>query len=353
MKLRLFFVAILVTILLATNLLVAMNMALPAFAAEAEPVRVAIIDTGISETALNEENLFPGQNYILPDRSTADTIGHGTAVASIIAGSEKAGIQGICLDVKLVPLVYYMKSEDGSIVKGDTDMLAQIIRDAVEVYNCKILNISSGVMTDTPALRDAVAWVEKKGVLIISSAGNDGNDTVYYPGAYSSVLCVGAANEENNGPAGFSNLHEAVDILAPGEKLLAATMKGNQHLVSGTSYATAYVSGIAAKLMTEYPDLTAKQVRKILCQSAADSSTAGYDIESGWGIVNMDKALVYARQNRLFPILDPLKWYFDSVIKDIEIEIPQYNNRTAVSIFKSISLLLKGFGQIHKLRVLF
>lgn len=348
MKLRLFFITILVTILLTTNLLV-----LHALAAEAEPVRVAIIDTGISEIAINKENLLPGQNYILPVQATADTIGHGTAVASIIAGSERAGLEGLCLDVKLVPLVYYLKSENGSIVKGNADMLAQIIRDAVNVFKCKIINISSGVMTDTPALRDAVTWAEKNGVLIISSAGNDGNDTIYYPGAYSTVLCVGAANEEQNGPAGFSNRHEAVGILAPGKKLPAATMKGNQLQVSGTSYATAYVSGIAAKLMNKYPGLTAKQVRRILCTSATDSGTAGYDIESGWGILNIDKALVYARQNRLLRIFDPLKWYFESVSKGIEIEIPQYETCTVASIFKSISSILKMFSQIHKLRVLF
>jgi len=148
MKLRLFYVTILITLLFT-----AMYMAFPSFAAEAEQLRVAIIDTGISETAINKENLIPGQNYILPDHDTSDTIGHGTAVASIIAGSKKAGIQGICPEIKLVPLVYYMKSEDGGIVKGDTDMLAQIIRDAVEFYKCRIINISSGVMTDTPALR--------------------------------------------------------------------------------------------------------------------------------------------------------------------------------------------------------
>ena len=214
MKLRILF-ATLLTIMLLT---------VPTLAAEPEPVRVAIIDTGISETAIPKTNLSPGQNYILPNQTTSDTIGHGTAIASIIVGSEAAGVQGLCPDAILVPLVYYGKSEAGSTIKGDGAMLARIIRDAVEVYDCKILNISSGVLTDTPALRDAVAWAEKQGVLVISSVGNDGNDNLYYPGAYSRALCVGAVNGANSAPADFSNYNEAADLLAPGEKLPTATM---------------------------------------------------------------------------------------------------------------------------------
>lgn len=242
-------------------------------AAEAEPVRVAVIDTGISEKAILKTNLSPGQNYILPNQTTADTIGHGTAIASIIVGSKAAGIEGLYPEAILVPLVYYGKNEEGGTIKGDSAMLARIIRDAVEVYDCNIVNISSGVLTDTPALRDAVEWAEKQGVLVISSAGNDGDDTVYYPCAYSSVLCVGAANESNSAPAGFSNRHEAVDLLAPGERLPTATIKGNRLPASGTSYSAAYISGVAAKLLTEYPDLTTAQVRQLLYAAAADFGT--------------------------------------------------------------------------------
>ncbi|ACL76967.1 S8 family peptidase [Ruminiclostridium cellulolyticum] len=305
MKLRIFFAVVLAAMLLTVS----------ALAAEAEAIRVAVIDTGISETAIPKTNLSSGRNYILPNKTTTDTVGHGTAIASIIVGSETAGIKGICPEAMLVPLVYYAKNEDGGTIKGDGVMLAKIIRDAVEVFDCKILNISSGVLTDTPALRDAVAWAEKQGALVISSVGNDGNDTVYYPGAYSSSLCVGAVNDANSAPADFSNRNEAVDLLAPGEKLPTATMKGNRLLASGTSFSTAYISGVAAKLMKEYPDLTAAQIRQILYASATDFGTTGYDRVSGWGILNLEQALDYARQGCLFRDVDSSKWYFEGVRK--------------------------------------
>lgn len=79
-------------------------------------------------------------------------------------------------------------------------------------------------------------------------------------------------------------------------------------------YATAYVAGVAAKLMTKFPDLTAKQVRRILCTSAEDLSFAGYDTESGWGVVNVDRALAYGQLDRLlFRFMEPLRRFFLNV----------------------------------------
>lgn len=313
MRLRIFLVAVLIVILLPV----------PALAAKFKPVRLAVIDTGISETAISKTNISAGRNYILPNQTTADTVGHGTAIASIIVGSKAAGIKGICPETILIPLVYYGKNEAGDTIKGDGTLLAKIIREAVEVYDCKILNISSGVLNDTPALRDAVTWAEKQGALVISSAGNDGDDTVYYPGAYSNALCVGAVNEANSAPADFSNTNDEVDILAPGEKLPTATMKGNSLPATGTSYSTAYISGVAAKLMTEYPELTTEQVRQIIYASATDFGTMGYDRASGWGILNKEKALVYARQGWLFRDVVPSKWYFDGVNKAAKLGLLQ------------------------------
>lgn len=82
----------------------------PTYGLDEEDVRVAVIDTGISSAAISAENLAEGQNYILPNNSTEDDIGHGTAVAGIIVGSETAGVEGLCPAAELVPLVYYSKA---------------------------------------------------------------------------------------------------------------------------------------------------------------------------------------------------------------------------------------------------
>ena len=170
-------------------------------AAETAPVRVAIIDSGISTGAVSVERIAAGSNYIRPQDDTEDKLGHGTAVAAIIAGSEAAKLSGLCTEVQLVPLVCCtadqdgrelrgnaaLAAQDGREVSGGTAMTAQAVYDAVDVYGCRIINISSGTATDSKALRDAVDYAASRGALVVSSAGNAGRadpDAVYYLGAF-------------------------------------------------------------------------------------------------------------------------------------------------------------------------
>lgn len=291
-------------------------LTLPAHAAKTEDgPRIAVIDTGVSSSAMLEGGrVEPGNNYILPDRSTEDTVGHGTAVASIILGSERAGLTGLCPTATIVPLVYYAQ-QGTSVLKGDMAMLAQCIFDAVDVYNCDIINISSGALNPTAALKDAVAYAAAKGVLVVSCSGNDGNDTLYYPGGSDSVLCVGALNEGRTDAAPFSNRHEGVDLLAPGTKLIALSMKGKPLLKNGTSFAAAYASGAAAALMAEFPALTGFEAGQILQATAADMGLPGRDNASGWGALDLDAARAFAADGRLFRDVEPGSWYESFVNK--------------------------------------
>ena len=72
----------------------------------ADGVRVAIIDTGISTVTVDPARIEGGKNYIRPQDGLEDKLGHGTAVAAIIVGSEAARMEGICPTVTLVPMVY-------------------------------------------------------------------------------------------------------------------------------------------------------------------------------------------------------------------------------------------------------
>lgn len=250
------------------------------------PVRIAIIDTGIATTAINPASIAEGYNYVLPDDGTEDKLGHGTAIAGILVGSQSAGIIGVCQNAVLIPLVYETAGPAQDRIKADLSAVVQAVYDAVDVYDCDIINLSAGVKTDTEELRQAAAYAEKQGVLLISSAGNDGDSTMYYPGGYDTVLCVGACNREETGRASFSNFHRGVDILAQGDGIRVASIRGKTIRVFGTSYATAYVTGAAARLLSEHPALTPAEVRQILLASARDVCDAGYDINSGYGILN-------------------------------------------------------------------
>ena len=114
-------------------------------------VKVAVIDTGFCQKAIPAENIIEGRNYLYPELSTEDTYGHGTAVASIILQYAS--------DVMLVPLVS-SAYEKGKIKQVDNDTLAQMILDAVDVYDCDIINISAVIVLDKDTIRAACAHAE-------------------------------------------------------------------------------------------------------------------------------------------------------------------------------------------------
>ncbi len=256
-----------------------------------ENPRVAVIDTGISTRAIaGRDNILPGENYILPDSGIEDLQGHGTAVAGIIVGSSSAKVEGLCPEAELVPLVWSTLDGEGNPIQGDAETAALAIRDAIDVYECRIINLSMGTYTDSPALREAVAYAEEKGVLLVAAAGNGGDDRPCYPGAYESVLCVGSVDEEGE-VSSFSPQGSWLDLTAPGEGLRVVSLRGRTIRVWGTSYSAAYVTGAAARLLAENPSLTAADLRDLLTASARDLSEPGFDEASGWGALDLKAAL--------------------------------------------------------------
>ena len=280
-------------------------LASAAQAAEAEEIRVAVIDSGISVEAVSAERIAAGYNYIRPQDDTGDKLGHGTAVAAIIAGSEKARITGICPTAALVPLVYCSANGEGREVSGGTAMTAQAVYDAVDVYGCRIINISSGTPTESKTLRDAVDYAAERGALVVASAGNAGRtdpEAVYYPGGYESVLCVGACNTDGS-LADFSQRGDTVDLLARGADLRLASIRGTRIRGEGTSFATAVVSGTAAQLWTLHPEWTADEVRAALFNTA--------QIIDGWRVLDPQRTL--AACTAAFSDVSEAAWYYGAV----------------------------------------
>ena len=291
------------------TILTLLLLTLPAHAAE-DGVRVAVIDTGISTAAVSPDSIAEGINYIRPQDDTEDKLGHGTAVSAIIVGSEAAPVTGICPTAQLVPLVTTSKDDEGKQVRGDTAMVAQAIYDAIDVYGCKIINISSGSTGGSSRLQEAVEYAERKGVLVISCAGNGQESNpgaIYYPGGYGSVICVGAANSDGT-IAAFSQQNDTVDLLALGTDLRLASIKGTRIRGEGTSYATAIVTGAAAQLWTQNPDLTANEVRQILLDS-----TRTVD---GWRVFDLEAALAWTPKDTDIVFSDVAEgaYYYDAVL---------------------------------------
>lgn len=220
-------------------------------------VRVSVIDTGFSSKAIPAESIIPGKNYYHPEFSTEDTYGHGTAVASIILEHAPESL--------LVPLISNV-FEDNKIHMVDNEVFAQMIRDAVDIYDCDIINISAGLVLDKKEVRNACAYAEEKGVLVVASAGNDydvNGEAMYYPAGYETVLAVGALNKNGSEIAYFSQRGEWVDVFAIGEDVTIGTLSGNTKTSSGSSYSAAKVAAIAVNILRENPEIGLDELKRL------------------------------------------------------------------------------------------
>lgn len=266
-------------------------------------IKIALIDSGIRESdpRIDKEKILVGKNYVFDEAGTNDLLGHGTAVASIILGaaSENMRIVSIAEHISVVPLVCFSRYPSRVLANSGMDGLRKAIYDAVDLYGCRIINLSSGMDNDSPDLKEAVDYAEGKGVIIISAVGNSNAgapERVFYPAAYETVIGVGSVNSEGEISA-FSQRNSSVFVTAPGEnvEIAAPSDKKNFKKVKGTSYAAAYVTSFAAFLLSEYPDITPKDFRQILKDSSRDLGEPGYDTTYGWGLIDVKAALAKAK----------------------------------------------------------
>ena len=204
---------------------------------------------------------------------------HGTHVAGIIAASRKnnVGMDGIADNVRIMSVRCVPDGDE-----RDKDV-ANAIRYAVD-NGASILNMSFGkkYSPGKKAVDDAVKYAESKGVLLIHAAGNDGDDIdniVHYPckkfeeskKEASNFLVIGALSWklEDEIAATFSNYgKKTVDFFAPGVEIYSTTPENKYGDASGTSMACPVAVGVAAVLKSYYPELTVKQLKKILIKSA-------------------------------------------------------------------------------------
>ena len=202
---------------------------------------------------------------------------HGTHVAGIIGANRKndIGIKGIADNVRIMSVRAVPNGDE-----RDKDV-ANAILYAVD-NGANIINMSFGksFSPGKEAVDKAVKYAESKGVLLIHAAGNDGDDLDQkenFPnkkfasgGEAKSWLEIGASSwgSDKNFVGSFSNYgKKSVDLFSPGVQIYSTTPENTYEDLQGTSMACPATVGVAAVLMSYFPDLTAAQVRDILRQS--------------------------------------------------------------------------------------
>ncbi len=249
-----------------------------------EPVKVAVLDSGVVATAdidvSKRINLIPWDENI--ELLFEDFSGHGTAIASIISGKDNGdGVTGVNPDAQIY-----------SVKVLDEDNRASVSRIAEGIYKCidenaDIINMSFGTTTDSEILHQAVKAAEDAGILMVAAAGNRGESDkqVEYPAAYPEVLAVGATGTDAE-LSGISSDGEEVEVLAPGENVAVLGIWDEVNLMDGTSLSTAEVTGAASVLLSMDKSKSPEFIRSLL--NTASNQNVG---TGNAGIIDLSYAI--------------------------------------------------------------
>ncbi len=299
-----------------------------------QPIVVAVIDTGIDWNHLDfaRENLWRndgetpdngidddgngyvddiiGWDFFANDNKPWDNDGHGTFVAGVIAATHgnDAGIDGINPQARIMVLKAL-----NNFGRTRASYVARAIAYAVD-NGARIINLSVTGPGFPKVVQDAVNYANDKGVLVIVAAGNRAEDIDNAtPSRLRGAMYVGATDQQGS-RAVFSNVGSALNIAAPGVDVVSLKARATDFMYSsattsyvpgdavlgedkryyratGTSFATPIVSGIASLVWANNPDLSARDVKRILEQSARDVEVPGRDRLTGYGVVDAKAAL--------------------------------------------------------------
>lgn len=261
-------------------------------------VTVAVVDTGIqfnhpflkdnliaSKGALNKANYGVDFSTKSPTTAPTDSHGHGTHVAGIV--------KSIFPEVKILALKYYNPKASG---QANLESTIKALEYAVD-QNVDIINYSGGGPEASTAELAVLKKAEKKGILVIAAAGNersniDRKKNAYFPASYglSNIITVGAHDEGNKLISASNWGAKSVDIAAPGYRIKSAIPNNGAGYMTGTSQATAFVTGVVALVKSQYPEFNYQQIRNIIISSSSKTRTLKGKVLGG-GKLDASRAL--------------------------------------------------------------
>jgi len=226
-------------------------------------VKVAIIDTGLDTThpELQSKVVYKG-NFVAHDQHQFDEDEHGTAVAGVIAATANndLGIVGMAPDVKLMALKACWHEAKGSGSRCDSFSLTKALVKTLEL-DPDIVNLSLAGPAD-PLIARLVRKASEQGMIIVSAVDQAVGIKNSFPANMVEVIAVTAP------PIGQSDPASGLSFLAPGIDILTTAPGSGYAFESGSSMATAHVSGVAALMREKDPALSSEGARRLLSHTA-------------------------------------------------------------------------------------
>lgn len=246
-----------------------------------------------------------GYNFAYDNANVKDDGGHGTNISGTVGATtnNNMGYAGIDQNCRLM------------ICKNlDDDNLGEYSWWAASLYyaannGADVINMSEGGYDYSKTLENAINFASEAGSLVVASMMNKNNGDSYYPASFKNVMAIGATDSDDSRCREFtwgggSNWGKHISVVAPGNKIYGLDFKDNYNYDvywSGTSQATAYVSGIASVLLSQDPSRTNSDLREIIESTAIDrvgdsrEDKQGWDQFYGYGRVDLYEALNYGK----------------------------------------------------------
>jgi subtilisin family serine protease len=265
---------------------------------------VAVVDTGIDPShPFLEKNIFVNSGKIDENNfgidfskdkklkgTPIDQHGHGTHVSGIV--------RSIYPDVKILALKYYNPNASGL---DNLNSTVEALKYAVD-SNVDVINYSGGGPEAAAEELKVLKEAERKGILVVAAAGNeesniDDKKKAYFPASYGlkNIITVTAHDEDLRILSSSNYGRISVDIFAPGYRIKSSLQNGRAGYLTGTSQATAFVTGVAALIKSQYPLLSTEKIKEIIKNSAKRETSMDGKCATG-GRLDAGAALTLAMQ---------------------------------------------------------
>lgn len=243
-----------------------------------------------------------GWDYVHEIGAPFDNIGHGTHISGIIASNGQNSVLGVCNGVSVMSLKYYDPLNPGS---NNLKNLVRAIRYANE-NGADIINFSGGGTEPSVLEQQTLRASRELGVLLVAAAGNQGRSNELFgsfPANYpiDNIISVASVDSKND-LLSSSNFGENVHLAAPGDAILSTFPLGGSSELTGTSQATAFVSGAAALLMSQLKTHTQNDYVKIkswLTRSAKPAKFSKEGAKVGHGLLSLPDALKLSKAEQV------------------------------------------------------